>query len=341
MTLRVGLLGFGLGGSIFHAPLIAAIPSFELTAIVTSDPERRARAARTYPSAAILHNAQELWNRAGELDLVIVATPNRSHVPLAMTALEHGLAVVVDKPLATNAAEARTLIAEAKHRQRLLSVFHNRRWDGDFLTVQKLIADDALGDVWRFESRFERWRPVPRPGWRELGDPAEAGGLLFDLGTHLIDQALTLFGKADRTHAELRRRREGVAVDDDVFVALEHANGVVSHLWMSSVAAQAGPRFRVLGSRAAYTKFGMDVQEDALRAGSRPDRNPDWGEDATARWGLLGAADETHPIRTERGAYQEYYLQIARAITSGEPVPVDPEDAVDVLAIVDAIRTML
>ena len=341
MTLRVGLLGFGLGGAIFHAPLIASIPSFELTAIVTSDPERRAQAARTYPSAAILHHADELWNRAGDLDLVIVATPNRSHVPLAMAALERGLAVVVDKPLATNAADARVLIAEARRRRILLSVFHNRRWDGDFLTARKLIAEGALGDVWRFESRFERWRPVPREGWRELGDPAEAGGLLFDLGTHLIDQALALFGTVDRTHAELRRRRPGVAVDDDVFVALEHASGVVSHLWMSSVAAQAGPRIRILGSRAAYTKFGMDVQEDALRAGSRPDRNPDWGEDATAGWGLLGAADEVHPVRTERGAYQEYYLQIARALTSGEPVPVDPDDAVDVLAIVDAIRTML
>jgi predicted dehydrogenase len=182
---------------------------------------------------------------------------------------------------------------------------------------------------------------MPRPGWRELGDPAEAGGLLFDLGTHLIDQALTLFGAVDRTHAELERRRPNVVVDDDVFVALEHGNGVVSHLWMSSVAAQAGPRFRVLGSRAGYTKFGMDVQEEALRAGSRPDRNPDWGEDGTARWGLLGAGDDVHPVRTERGAYQEYYLQIARAIVSGDPPPVDPEDAVSGLEIMDAIRTML
>jgi predicted dehydrogenase len=340
MTLRVGLLGYGLGGAIFHAPLIAANPAFHLAAIVTSDPERRAQASSRYPSAAILHRAEELWSRAGEIDLVIVATPNRTHVPLAMIALESGLPVVVDKPIAATAADARALIAEAARRQVLLSVFHNRRWDGDFLTVRRLIDEGALGDVWRFESRFERWRPVPRAGWRELGDPADAGGLLYDLGTHLIDQSLALFGKVVRIHAEVKRRRPGVVVDDDVFVALEHASGTVSHLWMSSVAAQGGPRFRVLGSRAGYTKFGMDVQEEALRAGGRPDGD-DWGEDAAEHWGMVGAGDDIRPVRTERGAYQDYYARIARALTDGEPVPVDPNDAVEVLTIVDTIRTML
>ena len=337
MPLRVGLLGFGLGGAIFHAPLIASIPAFELSAIVTSDPERRAQAAARYPAAAILHRAEDLWSRAADLDVAVVATPNRSHVALARTALELGLAVVVDKPLAATADDARALIDEARKRQRPLTVFHNRRWDGDFLTVRRLIGDGALGEVWRFESRFERWRPVPRQGWRELADPADAGGLLFDLGTHLIDQALTLFGKAVRIHGELKQRRPAVVVDDDVFVALEHASGVVSHLWMSSAAAQAGPRFRVLGSRAAYTKYGMDVQEDALRGGARPDGGS-WGEDAVERYGLLGADAALQPVATERGAYQQFYENLAGALTARGPMPVDPLDAVAVLEVIEAIK---
>ena len=340
MPLRVGLVGFGLGGAIFHAPLIDSLPAFALTAIVTSNPERRAQAARSYPNAAILASADELWQRAGDFDVAIIASPNRAHVPQALAALEAGLAVVVDKPLATSAQDARMLIAQAARRHRPLTVFHNRRWDGDFLTVRKLIADGSLGDVWRFESRFERWRPSPRPGWREGGDPENGGGLLFDLGSHLIDQALMLFGPVRRVRGELKRRRPGVEVDDDAFVALEHEAGPVSHLWMSSVAAQAGPRFRVLGSRAAYVKYGMDVQEDALRAGGRPDRQS-WGEDAADRWGTLGAGDDLSRVPTERGAYQDFYRQLAAALTAGAPLPVDPADAARTRSVIDTIRTML
>ncbi len=340
MPLRVGLVGFGLGGAIFHAPLVDSLPAFELTAIVTSNPERRAQAQRSYPNAALLGTADELWQRAGDLDLAIIASPNRAHVPQALAALDAGLAVVVEKPLATNAQEARMLIAQAERRQRPLTVFHNRRWDGDFLTVRKLMAEGSLGDVWRLESRFERWRPAPRAGWREAGDPEDGGGLLFDLGTHLIDQALTLFGPARRVRGELKRRRPHVLVDDDAFVALEHENGAVSHLWMSSVAAQPGPRFRVLGSRAAYVKFGLDVQEEALRSGARPDYDG-WGEDAPERWGTLGAGDDLTRVPTERGAYQEFYVRLAAALTSNAALPVDPADAVRTLAIIDTIRTML
>ena len=340
MPLRVGLVGFGLGGAIFHAPLIDSLPAFELTAIVTSNPERRAQAQRSYPNTALLGTADELWKRAGDLDLAIIASPNRAHVPQALAALDAGLAVVVDKPLATNAQEARMLIAQAERRRRPLTVFHNRRWDGDFLTVRKLMAEESLGDVWRLESRFERWRPAPRAGWREAGDPEDGGGLLLDLGSHLIDQALTLFGPARRVRGELKRRRPDVLVDDDAFVALEHENGVVSHLWMSSVAAQPGPRFRVLGSRAAYVKFGMDVQEEALRSGARPDHDG-WGEDAPERWGTLGAGEQLTRVPTERGAYQEFYVRLAAALTSNAALPVDPVDAVRTLTIVDTIRTML
>ncbi|HKP73888.1 MAG TPA: Gfo/Idh/MocA family oxidoreductase, partial [Longimicrobiaceae bacterium] len=263
-ALRVGLIGYGLAGSAFHAPLIAATPGLRLSLVVTSNPERAAQVRREHSEVEIVDTAERLWERAGELELVVVASPNRTHVPLARAALAAGLPVVVDKPLAATSADARALADEAGSRGLLLSVFQNRRWDGDFLTLRHLIADGALGDVHRFESRFERWRPAPKPGWRERGDPAEAGGVLFDLGSHLIDQALVLFGPVRQVYAEIGRRRPGVEVDDDAFVALTHASGVVSHLWTSLVAAEDSGRFCVLGSRAAYVKRGLDVQEAAL-----------------------------------------------------------------------------
>src|SRR5579872_6564946 len=231
--LRVGLLGYGLAGRAFHAPLISACPDLVLAAVVTRDPERRAALRAVYPDAEALDAPEQLWERAGSLDLVVVATPNRSHAPLTRAALQAGLPVVIDKPFATSAAEARALIDEARARGRRLTVFQNRRWDGDFLTLRKLFADGALGAVHRLESRFERWTPVPRPGWRESGDPADAGGLLFDLGSHLIDQAIQLFGPVRAVYGELDRRRSGVETDDDAFVALTHASGVRSQLWMT------------------------------------------------------------------------------------------------------------
>lgn len=335
--LRVGLIGFGHGGAVFHAPLVAATPGLVLSAIVTANAERRERAARDYPTAAVIEDARQLWERASDLDLVVIASPNRSHAPLAVAALEAGLDVVVDKPFAVTSADARAVMALARRLKRRLTVFHNRRWDGDFLTVRRLIAEGAVGNVQRFESRFERWRPAPRPGWREQPASEDGGGLLFDLGTHLIDQALLLFGPVAAVHAELDRRRPGVMVEDDAFVALTHASGVRSHLWMSSVAAQAGPRFRVLGSRAGFTKYGMDVQEDALRAGARPGHEG-WGEDEADRYGTLGAGDSVDPVPTERGAYERFYALLLAAVRDGGPPPVDPQDAVDVLEIVERIR---
>lgn len=336
--LRVGLLGYGVAGRVFHAPLIMACPGLALAAVVTRSPERRAALHAACPGAVALDSPDELWARAADLDLVVVATPNRSHVSLARAALRAGLPVVVDKPLAASAAEARALIAEARDRGRLLTVFQNRRWDGDFLTVRRILAEGALGSVRRFESRFERWNPTPRQGWRESGDPAEAGGLLYDLGAHLVDQALQLFGPVRTVYAELDRRRAGVAVDDDVFVALAHASGTRSHLWMSKVAAQSGPRFRVLGERAAFTKYGLDGQEPAMAAGGVPG-SPGWGQEPPERWGLAGEDGTARPVATEAGCYLRFYEAVAAAVRDGAPVPVDPEDAAAALEIIEAART--
>jgi predicted dehydrogenase len=335
--IRVGLIGYGLAGAVFHGPLIEATSGLTLRSIVTGNPERQAEARRAHPTASIVETAEMLWDQAGDLDLVVVASPNRTHVPLASAALAQGLHVVVDKPLARTAAEGRRLIDEARRRGRILTVFQNRRWDGDFLTVRRLLAERALGEPLRFESRFERWRPVPKGGWREEGTPEEAGGLLYDLGSHLIDQALVLFGPASYVYAELDRRRESVEVDDDAFVALTHVSGVRSHLFMSVVAAQLGPRFRILGSKAAYVKFGLDVQEAALRANPKLDSRG-FGEDPRDAWGVLGSGDDARPIPTETGGYQRFYEAVVNALKSGGPQPVDPADSVAALEVIEAAQ---
>jgi scyllo-inositol 2-dehydrogenase (NADP+) len=216
-------------------------------------------------------------------------------------------------------------------------VFQNRRWDGDFLTLRALLDAGTLGTPYRFESRCERWRPTPKVGWRERGAPEEAGGWLYDLGSHLIDQALVLLGPALHVYAELDRRRESVEVEDDAFVALTHVSGVRSHLYMSAVAAQAAPRMRLLASGGAYLKYGLDVQEAALRRGERPDR-VGWGEEPPESWGTIGAGDFLRRIRSEPGAYQRFYAGVVTSLRDGMPLPVDPEDAIAGLAVIEAAR---
>jgi scyllo-inositol 2-dehydrogenase (NADP+) len=333
----VGLIGYGLAGAVFHAPLIEATAGLRLAGIVTSDAGRQAEAQRARPGAVLFESTAQLWDAASQLDLIVVASPNKTHVPLALEALALGLHVVVDKPLAPTAAEGRRLIEEARQRGRMLTVFHNRRGDGDFLTIRRMLSEDALGTPQLFESRLDLWRPVPKPGWREKVGPEEAGGLLYDLGSHLIDQALVLFGPASHVYSELDHRRPSVEVEDDVFVALTHSSGVRSHLFMSAVAGQLGPRFRVLGSRAAYVKYGLDVQEAALRD-NRGLPPTGFGEDPRDAWGQLGSGDETRAIPTEVGSYRRFYEGVVSTLRKGEPPPVDPADAVAGLEIIEAAR---
>ena len=335
--IRVALLGYGLAGAVFHAPLIAAVDGLALAAIVTQSEERRSRARREHPEAALLGSDEEVWERAGEVDLVVVASPNRFHVSLARAAVAASRAVVVDKPLAASVDEARALVRDARERGVLLTVFQNRRWDGDFLTVRQLLEADELGTVARFESRFERWRPQLSGGWRETGEPEDAGGLLYDLGSHLIDQALQLFGPAAEVYAELDARRAGARTDDDTFVALTHESGVRSHLWMSAIAAQQGPRFRILGSAGSFTKYGLDVQEDALRDGGDP-RDPGWGREPEEHWGELSTGDGARRIETVPGAYQRFYEGVVGALREDAPPPVDPDQVVAALEVLDAAR---
>ncbi|WP_202233865.1 Gfo/Idh/MocA family protein [Actinacidiphila reveromycinica] len=334
--LRVGLVGYGPAGAFFHAPLIAATPGLVLDTIVTADPGRRAAAGSEHPGVRFADRAADLWGRAGELDLVVLASPNRTHVPLATEALEAGLPVVVDKPLAGTAAEARALAALADARGLLLGVFQNRRWDGDFRTVRDLVERGALGEVRRFESRFERWRPRLKGGWRESGDPADIGGLLYDLGAHLVDQALTLFGPAALVHAEAAAVRPGATADDDAFIALTHASGVRSHLWMSAVTPRLGPRFRVLGSTGGYVVHGLDPQEADLRAGRRPGDGAPWGEVPPAGWGTAGTDGAEAAVPTLPGDYPAFYAAVAAALRAGTAAPVTAHEAAAALDVIEA-----
>jgi scyllo-inositol 2-dehydrogenase (NADP+) len=334
--IRAAVIGFGLGGQVFHAPLIEATPGMRVASIVTRDPARREQARARYPAARLYDRADDVWAAADEHDLAVVVTPNRDHVPLALAALDAGLPVVIDKPIAATVAEAEQVVVHARERGLLLSVFQNRRWDSDFLTVRRLLADDVLGPILRFESRFERWQPERKPeAWRESSDPAEGGGLLLDLGSHLIDQAMLLFGPPVEVYAETERRRPGAGVDDDTFVALRHPGGERSHLWMSSMARLPGPRMRVVGSRGAFESFELDAQEPALRQGAVPDERG-WVRQWAERWGTLATEEGERQIEPEPGDYLAYYAGIVRALQDGELPPVDPEDSIAGLHVIEA-----
>lgn len=310
MTIRAALIGRGMAGTVFHAPLIRALPEFELAAI-----------AGAAGAAAALASP--------DIDLAVIATPNDSHFPLARAALEAGKHVVVDKPFATSLAEADSLAALAAAKGRLLTVFHNRRWDGDFLTVRRLIESGRLGEVRLFEAHWDRFRPAPRPGWRER--PAEGSGLLWDLGPHLVDQALLLFGRPDSTVSDLAVQREGATVDDYFELTLRYGRSRVV-LSASSLIAEPRPRFAVHGSGGSFVKRGLDPQERALKAGISP---LDFGGGDPAEDGILTTAEgEQERIPTLPGRYLAFYEAVAAAVKGRAPPPVVLADAREGLRII-------
>jgi predicted dehydrogenase len=341
-ALRVAIVGYGLAGSVFHAPLVAATAGLRVAAVVTGDAGRGAAARDAYPGVQVARNADELFARPEVIDLVVVAAPNVAHVALARRAVAAGLPVVVDKPLATTAADAVALVREAEAARVLVTVFQNRRHDDDFRTLRAVLDGGALGDVVRVESRYDRYRPVVQEGrWRESADPSAGGGLLLDLGAHLVDQAVTLFGAPATVYAEVGQVRPGAVVDDDVFVALRYTDAPRVHLWATSTARLSAPRFRVTGIGGTFEVRGSDPQEDALKAGARPgDRG--WGVDPSRRTGTLladvGGVAVTAAVELLPGAYERFYAGVRDAVRDGAPPPVDPWDAVLGLRIIEAAR---
>ncbi|GAA2541267.1 Gfo/Idh/MocA family oxidoreductase [Winogradskya consettensis] len=326
---RIGLVGFGAGGRIFHAPLIAAAEDVEFAGVVTRSAERREELAKLFPGVPAYDSVADL--AAAGVDAVTVSTPADTHAGLAKEAIGLGLAVVVDKPFALDAEGAREITTLAADAGVLLSVYQNRRYDSDLLTVQRLIREGALGDVRRFESRFERFAPDRQP-------PAAGGGTLLDFGAHLVDQAHLLFGPSTRVYAELRSDSPG-DLDSDFFVALHHESGVESHLWGSWRQAAPGPRFRVSGTTGTYIIDGLDGQEAALKAGRSPAALGErWGVEAEHAWGRLYRGATGAPVRSDRGRWDEFYPAFGKAVRGEGPLPVDPWDSVRNMEVLDAAR---
>jgi scyllo-inositol 2-dehydrogenase (NADP+) len=327
---RVGLVGYGISGAIFHAPLIQSVEQLRLAAIVTS---RREQVERELPSVRVVSGFGELCNDPA-IELVVVAAPTSTHFEIAQAALSAGKHVVVDKPFTLTVQEADALIALAAAKNRVLSVFQNRRWDSDYLTAGKCISEGRLGAVYFYEAHFDRFRPRLKGGWREEAGPGS--GTLYDLGAHLIDQALQLFGLPETITADVFRQREHAAADDYFHLILGYGvRRVILH--SSMIVRDPGPRLAVHGDLGSFLKYGIDPQEDALRAGKRP-RDPDWGTDAGDPPGsILTIANGTRAsIPTERGAWQTFYEGIAAAILEDARVPVKPEEARDGLRIIEA-----
>lgn len=326
--IRVGLVGYGFAGRTFHAPLIAATPGLRLAAVATSAPER---ARADWPGANTAPTPEALLARGG-IDLAVIATPNHTHAPLARAALDAGAHVVVDKPFAVTVEEARELEERAARAGQLLSVFHNRRWDSDFLTLRRLVAGGELGELALVESRFERYRPEVRQRWREQAGPGS--GLWYDLGPHLLDQALVLFGRPEALWADIASQRPG-AQTDDYFQAVLRYGRLRVVLRASMLAAEPGPRLAVYGTQGSYTKRGLDPQEDALKSGRYPPA-ADWGRDE--RDGELtlwrDGAPQTRPLPTLPGDYPAYYAGLRDAILDGGPAPVTAAEGVAVMELI-------
>lgn len=334
VPIRTAVAGYGLSGSVFHLPFLAASPDFEVSAIVTADDTRRAHASAKHPHADIYRTFDELASHPGGLDLIVLAGPPHTHVELAARALEMGAAVIIDKPFVSSVAEAQALTASASRAGRPLMVFQNRRWDGDFLTLRSLIQSGRLGRVFHFESNFEHWAPEATSGWKDQLPVSAGGGVAFDLGSHLVDQALVLFGPAEVVDSRLRTVRPGGGNDDHAEIHLEHASGTVSRLLMSRVSHGQGPRFRVLGTKGSFISYGLDPQEPALAQGVSPEE-PGFGDVTPDLYGTLtedtSSGTVTSRVPTEAGDYAEFYRRAAAAVRGEGPEPIEPGEATSVV----------
>lgn len=325
--ISVGLIGYGLAGSVFHAPLVLAEPHMRLAKVVTS---RREQVASDLPGVNVVESAEDLFADP-EIELVIVASPNTTHVPYARAALHAGKHVVIDKPFAPTLGEADALIALAEEKNRLLSVFHNRRWDDGFLTAHHCIDQGLVGTLAHYEVHFDRFRPAIKQGWRE--QPLKGSGLLYDLGSHLIDQALVLFGLPKTITADVITQRPQAVMDDYFHLILDYGR-LRAILHAATLVCRPGPHIILHGDAGSYSKHGLDPQETALKAGQRPTK-PGWAP--TTQHGTLTRADGTETtLETLPGRYEAYYAGIAASIRDGTPPPVTGGEARNVMLVVEA-----
>jgi scyllo-inositol 2-dehydrogenase (NADP+) len=330
--INVGIVGYGMATKVFHAPLICADPQMRLTHILKrSGDEPRA----AYPDVHIARTLDDLLKESA-LELVVVATPTATHFEIAAAALAASKHVVVDKPFTTTSAEAAELIALSQKHQRVLSVFQNRRWDGDFLTVRRILDQKLLGRLVDYESHFDRYRPVVNPNaWREQAGPGS--GWLYDLGSHLIDQALVLFGWPQRIYADVRLQRDHAQANDNFELILDYPALKVT-LKTSMLVREPSPRFTLHGTQGSYVKYGLDPQEEALKQGLKP-VGPDWGAEPEENWGILNTDVEGTATRkkfaTLAGCYPAYYENVCRAIRGETSLLVKPEQGRDTIRVIE------
>jgi predicted dehydrogenase len=322
--IRVGLVGFGLAGRVFHAPLLSSVEGLELAAVMERSSNK---AVERYPGIAVYRSLEAMLGDAS-LELIVVATPNATHFALAREILKAGKHAVVDKPMTVTSLQAVELISLAKKHKALLAPFHNRRWDGDFLTVQKLLHEGFLGRLVAFESRFDRWRPAPLTERLWTEDAEAGGGTLLNLGPHLADQALALFGKPEAVSGEVVREKDGSRVNDAFTIRLRYP-GLLVTLGANNLSLPAAPRFHLRGTKGNYWKSGVDPQEAALNKITRID-DPAWGQEPAANWGVLHVGIEggsvSRPVPALAGDYRLYYAAIRDAILGKAPAPVTGVD---------------
>jgi predicted dehydrogenase len=336
--LRAGLIGYGFAGQTFHAPVLSAVPGLQLGAVASSQP---GKVHADWPGVDVVPDVDALLRRA-DIDLVVVATPNAQHHPVAKAALTAGKHVVVDKPFTLDAAQARDLAALAQRQDRVLSVYQNRRFDSDFLTLRDVLDSGELGRPVYFESHFDRYRPEVRARWRE--QPVPGAGLWVDLGSHLLDQAVQLFGRPDTFQLDSAVLRDGALVEDYFHAVLRWETGphapLRAVLHATTLAAHPAPRYIVHGTAGSYVKRGVDPQEDALRAGARP-TDAAWGADPVEGELTVCATDgrlNARKLPTRAGNYVAYYAALRDAILGTGPNPVSPEQAVELMELLDLGR---
>lgn len=327
-SIKVGLIGYGFGGAMFHAPMITAVEGLELVIVYTSNEEK---VRINYPDVLVTASLSDIWNHK-EIDLIVISTPNTTHYELAKRALEAGKHVVIDKPFVIDIGEGEELIQLAKEKGKQLSVYQSRRWDSDFLTVHRLIAEDKLGEIYSFEAHYDRFRPEVKDRWKERNE--QGSGTLYDLGSHMIDQALQLFGKPLTVTADCLAQRKGSTVNDYFHLILGYGScRVILH--SGSLVRGRGPRYQIHGSKASFIKFGEDPQERALLEGLRPGM-PGWGQEEEFEYGEMISSDGSANLKipSEVGGYERFYEQMYQAIVSDAPVPANAVHSLDVIRVI-------
>ena len=334
--INVGLIGFGMAGRIFHAPTISCVRGLNLSKIRETKAPNISLIKQRYPNTTIVNDSKEILNDPS-IDLVIVATPNITHFDVGRQALEAGKNVVIDKPITVTSKETDELIALAKKQGKLLTAYQNRRWDSDFLTVKKVVASGLLGRLVEYESHYDRFRNSLRPDtWKE--DGVLGTGLVYDLGSHLIDQALTLFGLPKSVTAFLRTQREHTKIVDNFEIILDYEN-IKATLKGGMLIKEALPRYILLGNNGSFVKYGLDVQEESLNAGLLPNKMSNWGEEPENIWGTINTevngVEFRGKVKSERGNYVGFYKNVYKAIIGEEELIVTPEQARNIIRIIE------